>query len=94
MNARGVEALLATVLTGAPTLPEAACRGMAPMFDAELPGETVDERESRLGLAVRTCRSCPELGACTGLLAGLPARHQVGVMAARVLTGGQSRPAA
>ncbi|MCF8781249.1 WhiB family transcriptional regulator [Rhodococcus ruber] len=47
-----------------PRLTSAACTGRAPMFDAELEEESIENRSSRLAAAARICRGCPVLSAC------------------------------
>lgn len=63
-----------------PRLAGAKCTGKAPLFDDELPGETTENRSSRLAYAANICRGCPVQSACrtaaseldhpTGLWAG------------------------
>ncbi len=53
-----------------PRLSGAACRGLAPWFDAEVPGETETGRADRWAAAVRICRRCPAAADCA---AGQPA---------------------
>lgn len=57
-----------------PSLPQAACHGLAPQFDDLLPGETQTERDQRHRLAVQVCAGCPELPACRELIDQLPPR--------------------
>lgn len=47
-----------------PRLHGARCVGRAPMFDAELEEESIENRSSRLAAAARICRGCPVLSAC------------------------------
>lgn len=62
----------------------AACRGMAPTFDDEVPGETAAERVARHHEAVGVCTTCPVNRACAA------ARHQLGRDAGGVWAGHSS----
>lgn len=50
-----------------PALPDAACRGAAPLWDIDGPPGTrehPDERTERLRAAVEVCRTCSVMAAC------------------------------
>jgi WhiB family redox-sensing transcriptional regulator len=64
----------------------AACAGMAPLFDDELPNETVEERQARHHRAIVTCTICPVRPACTAARVEL-ARDAHGIWAG-VSSGG------
>jgi WhiB family redox-sensing transcriptional regulator len=59
----------------------AACAGRAPMFDAELPGETAEQREVRHHRAIDICSTCNVRAACTA------ARTDLGRDAAGIWAG-------
>jgi len=74
-----------------PSLPGAACKGRAPMFDGDLlPDESLEDREARLACAVRVCGRCPALVQCSALLTELPAAA-TGVWAGVVIEDGRTR---
>ena len=79
-------ALLEKVLTGAPALPGARCRGRAHMFDDAAPDENPDTTAARHAQALGLClNSCPSLSRCEAWYLGLPARKRPpGVCAGRV----------
>lgn len=64
----------------------AACRGRAPLFDAEIDGESSDERDERHETTQRICRTCSVLNACMSTIATLPPRTD-GVWAGVLRTG-------
>lgn len=82
-------AALAAVLLG-PALPGAACRGRAPEFDVDLPGETDEQREQRHAKARAICARCPARRACAAALDNAPG-DVTGVWAGRVV-GRPGRP--
>ena len=57
-----------------PDLPEAACAGRAPLFDGDIPGETDDDRDYRLGRAAELCDGCPVRAGCASAAAAMPSR--------------------
>ena len=65
-----------------PRLTGARCAGRAPMFDAELEEESIENRSSRLAAAARICRGCPVLSACR--TAGLELDNPTGLWAGNV----------
>ncbi|QDC16073.1 WhiB family transcriptional regulator [Rhodococcus ruber] len=65
-----------------PRLTGAACTGRAPMFDAELEEESIENRSSRLAAAARICRGCPVLSACR--TAAHEQDHPAGLWAGRL----------
>jgi hypothetical protein len=70
-------ALVSAILTGVPSLPQAACRGMAPGFDGTRDVDPI--------MPVTICRRCPELAPCREWFAGLPVDAQpVGVIGGEV----------
>jgi WhiB family redox-sensing transcriptional regulator len=72
-------ALVMVILADTPRLPGAACRGLAPAFDA--PGRDGDPT---LPLAV--CRHCPAVTACKAWLDQLePSARPTGVVAGQVI---------
>ena len=72
----GPVALLAAILTDLPNRPDAACRSLAPMFDADqLDDEDDTDRQYRLIAAERVCRRCPHTTACPDSLATRPHRR-------------------
>lgn len=71
-----------------PALPAASCRGRAPLFDLDLPGEKPAGRNTRHRLAARVCARCPELPTCHALLDALPIAVSItGVYAGCLLDG-------
>ena len=81
-------------LAAAPDLPGAACRGLAPGFDAARPDETVAEVAHRHLAALAICAKCPALAACSSWLETLPVRERpVGVVAGRITQGATTKTA-
>lgn len=77
--------LLAAQLAGSPgELTRAACRGRAPLFDADVPGETPDQRTDRVADAAALCAGCPARAACAQLATDAPAHEVAGVWAGRL----------
>lgn len=72
------------LLTGLvdPRLSGARCAGKHPLFDAEIDGETAEDRSDRLTWARQQCARCPVVSACR--TAGLEQEHPLGVWAGRV----------
>lgn len=66
-----------------PGLPGAACRGRAPEFDDEVPGETVRARRVRFAAARSVCTTCPVLSRCGLIATQLHPRLRSGIWAAR-----------
>ena len=67
-------------LQGAAKLPQAACRGQAPLFD-------LTERDGRVTYtwrALALCRTCPVLAACTDWLSRQREGSVPGIVAGRV----------
>ena len=62
----------------------AACRGLAPMFDADIAGETAPARRRRLQVAVGVCASCPVTEACAIVAAAIPPADRSGMWAGRL----------
>lgn len=60
---------------------QAACAGLAPMHDAELPGETDEQRQARHHQAIAVCVTCTVQRACA------VARAELGRDAAGVWAG-------
>lgn len=66
-----------TLLPGAldellgPAMPNASCKGHAPLHDDVIAGESTKQREERHARAVQICTSCPALDACRAVLADL-----------------------
>jgi len=77
---------LLAALTSDVGLDGAACAGRAPLFDADIDGESSDERDDRHETAQRICRSCSVLDACRSTIATLPPRTD-GVWAGVLRTG-------
>ncbi len=73
-----------------PRLSGAACAGQAPLFDAEVPGETETARADRWSAAVRICRRCPVRADCTIVAAEL-GRSVTGVWAGQVRASDRQR---
>lgn len=76
-----------------PRLAGARCTGRAPLFDAELPDESLEGRSSRLAWARSQCARCPVQSACRTAATELD--HPSGVWAgtARGLPQAPGRPA-
>lgn len=55
-----------------PRLSGARCAGKAPLFDAELPDETDEDRSERLAWAQQQCTHCPVQSACRTAVTELP----------------------
>lgn len=51
-------------LLGPDLPPGALCKGRAPWWDADVPGESPDERRGRLRAAAAVCSRCPVLDPC------------------------------
>ena len=84
MNPDGAVALLAAIFTGTPSLPGAACRRQAPLFDDRHHGESTEQRHARLEAAAAVCSDCPSRTACRSAVA--PSRWGgIGVQAGQVL---------
>ena len=64
----------------------AACTGLAPLFDAEVDGETPTDRGARHERAQAVCEQCRVLEVCRASLDRLPPRTD-GVWAGNLLTG-------
>ena len=79
-------ALLEKVLTGAPSLPGAKCRGRAHLFNDAEPDENPETTAARHAQAVSLClNSCPSLSRCEGWYLGLPkSKRPIGVIAGRL----------
>lgn len=57
--------LMAAIVRDQESLPEAACRGRAPWFDADqLDGEDQAAHAHRLQAAASVCARCPEVSRC------------------------------
>lgn len=54
-----------------PDLPGARCRGEAPYFDTQVPGETAQERRQRTAVAREICKHCPAHNACRSAIRGI-----------------------
>lgn len=84
MNPDATTALLAAILTGTPSLPEAACRQRAPLFDDRHDGESAERQRQRLDAARDLCQGCQAQTACR--TAPRDSRYGgIGVQAGRVL---------
>lgn len=55
---------IVSTVRSAPELPDAACAGRDPLFDAEIHNETADDRKYRLARATAICGQCPATSAC------------------------------
>ncbi len=66
----------------------AACTGRAPMFDADLDGETGEDREARHDGARGLCGDCRVLEVCRASLDSLPPQ-MTGIWAGRLLDEGK-----
>jgi len=84
MNAPALTLLAA--LAPADGLTGAACAGRAPLFDADIDGESSEQRDDRHERARTICRTCSVLNACMSTIATLPRRTD-GVWAGVLLTG-------
>jgi len=84
VNPDGATALLAAILTGTPSLPQAACRQRAPLFDDRHDGESVEQQRQRLDAARGVCQGCRAQAACHTAL-HVPRHGGIGVQAGRVL---------
>lgn len=67
------------------SLPGAACRGFAPLFDDWLDDENLEDRADRHRVARRVCRHCPAREPCAASVPSLP-RSTGGVWGGRVLS--------
>ena len=65
-------------------LQRAACVGKAPLFDADVYGETNTYREYRRHQARQLCRACPIVDRCQSAFDELPKAQQQGVWAGRL----------
>ena len=65
---------------------DAACQGMAPAFDAPLPGETAEQTDARVADALAVCGVCRVRMACRDWTMDQPRKDRQGVM------GGQFWP--
>ena len=86
-------ALLEKVLTGAPALPGARCRGRHHLFDAAASGEDPDTVSARHAQALRLClNSCPSLTRCESWFRDLkPSNRPTGVVAGQVWEDGKPK---
>lgn len=66
-----------------PGLPGAACHGRAPLFDAEVNGETPAQRRARQAVAASVCAGCPARARCRAITDELPRRLRGGVWSGR-----------
>ena len=84
VNPDGAAELLAAILTSAPSLPAAACRWQAPLFDDRHVGETAEQRRHRFDTAAGICARCPARPVCRPAVT--TSRHSgIGVQGGRVL---------
>jgi hypothetical protein len=74
-----VLAALAQLIRSAPDVAGARCRGEAPLFDSQLPGERLADTAERHRQARRLCASCPAWEACSAAASalGIAARGSV-----------------
>ena len=63
---------LAASIAGGPSLEGAACVGWAPLFDADVHGESHAARAARHGRARRICRRCPVRNDCRDAADAMP----------------------
>jgi len=85
-------ALLEKVLTGAPALPGARCRGRTHIFDGAAPDENPDTTAARHAQAVSLCRHCPSLTRCESWFLDLkPSNRPTGVVAGQVWENGKPK---
>lgn len=82
-----VPAALAELLVDPQWLPGAACRGLAPLFDAEVRGETEQQRTDRHADAIECCFWCGARTRCADLAEQLPRAQRRGVWAGELLDG-------
>jgi hypothetical protein len=80
----GAVELLERILTGSADLAGANCRGLGPLFDPDVPAESLgyagrDEREEAIAA---TCVSCPVRGQCWAWASELSMSYVVGPTAA------------
>lgn len=85
---------------------DAACRDLHPMFDYQLDGESVEDRDARHKTALKVCAACPALAACkaesrrsthSGVIAGRVVRERAEAITrstARLLAGHGTEAAA
>jgi hypothetical protein len=85
VNREDVANLLADIARGVPALPAAACRSEPALWDPrDREREPVEDWHWRRDAAIRTCRACPELAACSTWLDSLdPELRPTGVVAAQ-----------
>ncbi|WP_368410413.1 WhiB family transcriptional regulator [Corynebacterium sp.] len=67
------------------SLTGASCAGHSPLFDADIQGETKQQREARHHQARTICRHCPVLTQCTAVAGRLPQDHRQGLWAGILL---------
>lgn len=82
-------ALLAAILDGVPSLPDAVCPDWPLIFEA---CNTTDPetRDYSIATALRICRSCPALASCSAWFESLaPQERPSGVIAGRINTPGR-----
>lgn len=73
-------------LSGAPSLPGASCRGLAPTFDEPAPNEPPADVEYRRRKSLAICGGCPVLSRCQSWLMSLPKQKRPpGVVAGMVV---------
>lgn len=72
---------LAASIAGGPSLEGAACVGWAPLFDADVHGESHAARAARHGRARRICRRCPVRNDCRDAADAMPYKLLSGVWA-------------
>jgi hypothetical protein len=78
-------ALLEKILTGAPALPGAKCRGRAHLFNDAEPDENPETVAARHTQALGLCKLCPSRTRCEGWYLGLPKlKRPIGVIAGRL----------
>ncbi|WP_406266053.1 WhiB family transcriptional regulator [Nocardia sp. NBC_00881] len=66
-------------------LDDAACIGMAPLFDLDVFGEDPEQREARHHRGVGVCRVCPVMGRCSAAAENLGDQAQ-GIWAGHLRT--------
>lgn len=79
-------------LSGVPSLPGAACRGLAPTFDDPDGNEPAPDVEHRRTVALALCGQCSALTRCRQWLESLPANQRPsGVVAGTVVESPTTR---
>lgn len=78
--AERARALTASLRDG-PDLTGAACKGMAPLFDDHIDGETHEDTQARMVAARAVCARCPILATCRSAADGMDETLKAGMWA-------------